>query len=91
MTISLSGFPLPREEVDVFPGRGSLHRNDLSRKRSTITSRVPVRSTLTGSEVLTVDRRDVLRDPKLRNNYRHPAFAVKWGPADSKPKRRDTA
>jgi hypothetical protein len=42
---------------------------------------------LTGSERLTVDRGDVLRDPKVKG-YQHPALAVKWRPADSK--RRDT-
>jgi hypothetical protein len=43
---------------------------------------------LTGSEALTVDRGDVLRDPKVKG-YQHPALSVKWQP---KPKetRRET-
>jgi hypothetical protein len=43
-----------------------------------------------GSLALTVDRGDVLRDPKVRG-YQHPALAVKWRPADSKRARQDTA
>jgi hypothetical protein len=38
---------------------------------------------LSGSQALTFDRGDVLRDPKVRG-YQHPALAVKWRPADSK-------
>jgi hypothetical protein len=45
---------------------------------------------LTGSKALTVDRGDVLRDPKVKG-YQHPALTVKWRQADSKRARRDTA
>ena len=32
---------------------------------------------LAGTEALTVDRGDVLRDPKVKG-YQHPTLAVKW-------------
>jgi len=38
---------------------------------------------LTGSEPLSVDRGDVLRDPKIKG-YQHPALGVKWEYADPK-------
>jgi hypothetical protein len=34
---------------------------------------------LTGSQALTVDRGDILKDPKLRG-YQHPALAQRWDP-----------
>jgi hypothetical protein len=45
---------------------------------------------LTGSEALTVDRGDVLRDPKAKG-YQHPTLAVKWQPTDPKRDRHEVA
>jgi hypothetical protein len=45
---------------------------------------------LTGSEALTVDRGDVLPDPKVKG-YRHPALAAKWQPTDPKRDRHEVA
>jgi hypothetical protein len=42
---------------------------------------------LTRSEALTVDRGDVLRDPKLRG-YQHPALSVKWQPKPKQPRQK---